>query len=900
MKLLLSLFLAFANAESIQMTQFGGTNNSVDAAAVGLIETPDALNVELNRSATGVRKRDGFASFLTGYSTYTTTSLFAFKNQSGNECVLFTNGPHVFRSANNATAVALTTVTADARLYCGNSEGTAYCFTSSNDVPWSYDCTTRTDLKSLSYPNGKFNTFTQDRQLIAGTTDFPNRLFVSKSAAKTTFTPGNDAVDAWFEDIGTTGDRITFVTYLNGRVIVGKEYSIVGFNMTDQFNSVMYGISSDVGTIGPESLIQREGFLYLKGSDNEFYVLDGSPGGIKKISVEISSSTAGLLAGKVRYNIQTEKADWDAGTGLVNGARAAIRSDITVGSIEPSSVTLVDTSSADFQGGTVPSGLTITASTGSIQLSSAAFRIFDGDFADSSTYWTCTAAGGATCTTSGGRGRVLSSCGGASPTAVLRLLDAGTTVYTRTYSEDTGVLFGKTVDLVALGISTRALSATFQATGNANNAVLQSTTFTAISSFSFTGTGISDCGGSGLFGWDTLDNVMVNRYFSLYQSSITPLTFFSQSFDMTLSTPVGGTFTVSSSAVAGTGLAFQVKSATSPSGEWTPWANITNEDRITQQRRYYAYLSTFTTSVGTASPRIDSVSIVAATSGTYVTQCIEPGPGITAWGTVDAAGSLSAGASVQFQISVGADCSSLGAYVAQSTGTTIGAATSAALKFKIPFYVPSGTSTARIDSLTINWTEGTVASATYGAYWNNSLYWSVQNSTGGNNLLLKYDLINPSWWLFDVKAGPLLSFSNQLLFGSALPLGKVYRFSNINPRLVPTSDDGAAINAYWKSKNFTGSDSFVENGWEAVNTILKKQDGGSATITWQSNGGDSGTGSYSVGLSTGTNAVRSNHRVPTGTTGTFFSVKVGNNSTIPFELLGLRIDFTRKGYRPLP
>ena len=235
-----SLFLAsFSYAESLVLSQFCGVNNEADPAAIQSCQAQDALNVESDKNGTTLRKRPGTTPFLTLPTGTSVSSIFAMKNNAGNECLIVAGSAgNLYRSVNSGSAVAFSTITAGARLFCQSDSGRAYCFTSSNDTPFSYDCQTYyAEQQGNGYPNGKFNAFTQDRQLIAGATDYPNRLYLSQSGGVSTFTPATDLTSPWTEDIGRSGDKITGVYFLNGRVIVFKEYSIGGFNVTDQFNS---------------------------------------------------------------------------------------------------------------------------------------------------------------------------------------------------------------------------------------------------------------------------------------------------------------------------------------------------------------------------------------------------------------------------------------------------------------------------------------------------------------------------------------------------------------------------------------------------------------------------------------------------------------------------------------
>ena len=143
------------------------------------------------------------------------------------------------------------------------------------------------------------------------------------------------------------------------------------------------------------------------------------------------------------------------------------------------------------------------------------------------------------------------------------------------------------------------------------------------------------------------------------------------------------------------------------------------------------------------------------------------------------------------------------------------------------------------------------------------------------------------------------TFNNIMYFGCTT-CGKVYKYSNINYGSAPNSDDGTAINAYYKTKEYGGSAWDQENIYDKISLIARKQSGGTMTSTWSLNGGVTGIGNYSVALSTGDNVVRRNYQFPTGQRGSFLNLKFSEATTSPFEVLGVKVEFTPQAWRPLP
>lgn len=934
-------FLAPIYAESIFVSPFGGLNDSIDSALIEKGQCQNCLNVELNKNGTAVRKRDGFAHFQTlPISTQQVSGSFGFKDASGNEQLLYIAGTRLARITNQATAVDITTRTNTARLSCVAANGKAYCFTSSADLPFSYDGTTFANLTANSFPQGKTAALTTGRMVVIGVSGQTNRAYFSKSGDLEEFDTANTPDDAWTEDIGTPGDVLTAVAFLNGRVIFFKEYSITGANCQDQFNCVFYDISSEVGVAGPESLIHHEGRLYFKSSDNRFYEINGNPGGISHISLQISSTTASILSGKSRQNIQTTKADFDAGNLTVAGPGAPMSTTITDGSVQPSSVTLVDVSTHDFNQGTHEN--TWYNKTGQLEAAGAP-TVFVTTYtasvlpASDNPTWTKSTSGSPTESvsastltlvtasneyiwysrsistasdsgnitlivrkmvsnnTSGINGiftRFLDS-GGNNLAGVL-VTNRGTATYTTggtSQQEDVGNSFSTftvIIDTASIGIWRNGV---LKASGTVGG---------AISTIRFGADSRGTPSGQAVTGYYDFLYYATDTAKSPGFASLGISTYTSRIFDTAYSTPIGGAFSSTFSAPGGTSLTFQVRDSTSPNNDqWTDWTAITTTGRSNLNRRYQQFRAILTPMALSTGPYVDDIGLTAATTGQFIIQCVQPGTGISAWGSLESAGGLTCG-SQTFAVSTGTTCTDVGtSFTNQSTGTTIGIATAQAFKVRVTYGLDSASCTARTDSITINWTEGAVSSPTFGAYWNDGLYWTVQTSGTMNNRILKYDLLNKAWFPFDIAANALLNFNNILYFGNVTS-GKVYKYSNIKQSEAPTSDDGSNINAYWKSKDFAGPDPFTEQNWDNISLVLKKQTGGTATVDWQTMGGNTNSGSYTVQLSTGQNVVRNNYALPFGQRSSFFNVQVGNNSTNPFEIIGIKIDHSPLEWRVLP
>ena len=892
---------AFAETGGFNSACFGGLNDSQTSATLPPCESPDLLNTESNLDATAILKRKGFSEFANlTVATSPVSGSHSFIDSSGNRLDIVCQDRNCAKSTNgNAFTTFLTTAAVGVvRWSFVDQAGILYGANNKRDPIMKYDGTTRTSPAGM--PAGSILELTQDRLVVGDISGNPNRVHYSSAGAYEQFTLGANPEDSYFDDIGATGDKVRGLKYTNGNLIIFKTGSITACELGDQYTSRCSVLSTNLGTTDPASIVTAGSSLYFRAQDKNYWELD--KGGLRQISKKIPNlvnSQGGGLAGGENTNTQTTAADWTAGAQFPSSSW-----DYTTisGSIFPSSITFIDTSSSNFASGTL-GDLVTTYIQGSVQLSSAPFLIYNGDFATGDvTYWSCTATGpGAACGFSGGAGYMYAGINGGAGTSSIRILNqAGDTLYT-----DNGVgqatCSAGTLDLGALGISSQTMKLAFYANGNGSEASLISSTFTAISSITFTCTYIND--GNTIGYSPGPDNVMVNRYFSMLQSSITPTGFVSRIFDTSFSTPLGGPFTFAISSQPGSALPFAIHSSTSPNNDmWGVYTAISSGTRITQQSRYWQYRSTFTTSVGTTSPRMDAVNLQLATTGQFVTQCIQPNSSISAWGTLSCAEVTGGNGSLVFYATSAVSCATLPTDLPTSWQTsitnnaTVSVATNTAIKIGWRSLLTSSTDQAQVDSCILSWNEGTVVQPSWAVYDSikNAIYWtSTINGASTSNRLLKFDRNLEQWYPFDIPAQAPRVINNILYFGGASSgTWNTYGFTD--------SDAGFSINGYWKSKDFGGERPFQEKDFKTLSILAKNNGTGSMTGTWTNSIGT--TGSYTISLATGTGIqyARSNYNLPKQSPQQFMNILLGNNSSTPFEVLGIGLTWTLLPWRVAP
>ncbi len=915
-------------APPITVSSFLGLNDSDPSVSIDASHAQSALNVESSLSGSALLKRSGYSRAASlSISTAQATGVYSFIDPNGNKQQIVCQDHNCAKSTNNtAFSVFLSTAggtCTPTRWQFAQLSGLIYAVNDCHDVPWQYDGTNRTPIPTA--PLGSIIEATKDRLVISGASANLSAVYYSQSGVATNFTTGINSADPYVDIAVASGDQVRALKYAIGRFFIFKTNSIVSCILSDQYISKCFPVSNTIGTQDPLSVVEvpgsngQSGAILFRGSDNNFWRLDQA--GLVPISRQISNLIASQTTGSNQSNTQTSQGDWNAGT---QTPLSSWNTTTLAGSIFPASSTFQDTEGVDWASGTL-SGLTTTYLSGSLQFPVGTFQINNGDFSKLAlTDWTCaTSASDAniqnTCAYSAVGGNhaniLVQSISGASANqayAKIDILDASSAVYTTQWNLGNTIPASYNINFAVNGISTRTLSIKYtvsvnDADGHNGTTSIQSTTFTAISSMTIATVGTV---AGKQVNWNIFTN-SVDRYFGLSQSSITPVNFLSRAYDTGFSSPIAGPFNVSVSSAPGTGVSFQVRYTTSPNNDkWSAWLSTAAGSLVYAPSRYWQYSSSFTTSVGTSSPRIDLVSLLAATTGQFVTQCIQTGTGITSWGQLSCAQSLAGNGSEVFYATSAATCAALpttppvnsagsiqSSWVAQTNNGTISVSTNAAIQIGFRSLLTSSTDQAQVDACTIYWTNGAASPPSWGTYdpIKNAAYWtSAINNSATSNRVLKYDLNLSEWYPFGLNATALYrdSNTNALYFGDSTG-GFWNKYGGV------TSDNGSAINSYWKSKDFGNqTNPFLDNNYNKISLVTKNQVTGNMTVTYTT--ANNASGSYSVSLSTtsGIVYVHSNQNLPLMSPYQFMNIQFGNNSTTAWELDGLMLEYSSWPLKP--
>lgn len=869
---------------------FKGVNNTDASVTLEDGKAQDLLNVEATQDGLGITLRRGYSLFQdVTIATAGIKGAKYFRDSSGNNIKLFANDRFVYKTTNNgtfATVLATATIGSD-WMFC-ESGGYIYGFNSNNDRPWRYDGTTRTDLTTS--PLGTMCSTTLDRLLVAGTTDYPNRLYYSASGDYTNFTVGTDPEDPSYEEIGLPGEKITAILATNTEWLVWKTNSLVSFQGTNQYDLVAYIISDQIGVINPTDVVELDGIVYFKGSDNKIYAYAG--GRIQEISKEITSWLSVLASGMatVTETVDSE-AEFEAGT-----LGESWDSNRISGSIINSSWTAVDTSSANFAAGTLVNVSTAVAGQISVYNSSSAVFINAGGEASSSVNWTFAHSGS-------GVGDLSRStafkCFGTYGLGEWNNVTACTMVLYVKNAADDSVLYTSpnlctatfdTCTSYVVPLATQPASMIYINVRRGYNptsiAYMTSANFIKPKQLEFSG--FTHYDGYNHSGFD------INE--ALIQT--TSGTFTSQVFDTAFSTPTWGIFNATVSSGTDSGLTFQVQSSSYSTGGFQTAVSQSLATNIAAgKKRYVKYIGNFTHTVATATPAsISDVTLEATSTDTYVSETFtlsEP----SSLGICGADYTAGGGAAATTNIRCDNVSTALSttAWTAFTNNTVPAVATKTYCQLGVIDTLTSATDTLRVDNLAFRYNTGATPARTYAFKYDKDIFFTVpygQTQTT-NNRLLKLDLQTGGWWIWDIAMNTPIDDNKYLYFGNP-STGHTYYYPS------GYTDNGSAITSYWQDKDHSGNNIYKEKKFNKISTIFGSNSGTSLDVTYQINTSSAIT--YAVNLTDSKTYVNNNRSLNIDSIlGNYINLKF-SNSTVnqPWKFYGANIEYVEKPWRVLP
>ena len=780
---------------------FGTLNTRDNSFAIPATNSQDLLNVDITIGGKSVKKRKGFASaFSLPVSTSPVHGIYNFFDSNGNDVSLFFNDKYVTTSVGGGSLATITsTASYNATNQCTDNLGFAYCADSNRTRVLKTNGVVFSNLPVTS--TGTMLAVCPTRLAQAGFAEAPSRIDFSSDGDFTTWTIGSLGTSGTQFTISAPGAKITHITYAFGRLMWFKDtsfgYILIG-NQPLQTDWVIKTIAYDVGT-NDNTSVYREGILYFRGNDSHIYAFDGS--NYQRLSREISST--------INLSQTRTAGAW------------------------------VQTSQADFNGGTVTSGLSTAYTPGSIVFDST--TVID-DY--SSATW-----GGVSTTTSNG-GKFSRGPAGFNLTYSATLDSSQAQGYYNAPASSGVWLFS--VDATGNGNFSWFVKLTTGAPADADplhtNGYLLAISSIAIRLDSISGS----------------SRVLISSISHSASASAQAYTFSRDASGNFRVTCPEDSITITGNSLTFTSLPYFVVYATgNPSGSGGSFDSL-----------IFGYLyGTFQSAVKNA-------------------------PSLTTWDSFQATKQDNGGSnsfyirssSVSFTVTAQSP-----AWTAISPGAIPSISTGPYFQIRDDFSRSASSYTPQLDDFTQNWFEGSASDKAYATYFDDKIWWSVTYGTAAttNNRDLVYDLLNQGWLIYDIPISGFLTRQNHLYFGSPLA-GSVYKYGDVN------NDNGVAINSYWKSKDFFGNNPFTTQEIANISVVAKQVNSSSMTVTYTLNG--SSSTSYQMNLSNpNVSFVNKNRVITAGTVASDFNIQFGNNAIDQtFEVFAVQVGVRPRSWTSTP
>jgi hypothetical protein len=882
-------------ADQIAISQFKGLNNNENSLIIDPSEAQDLLNIDVTPGGKSFKKRSGYGVFKALGTGQAIHGGYHFFDSTGNDVQVWGSSTSLYGIVASASPTQLvSSATLNSTWDCADTQGNAYCVNSNRNALIRTNGATMTWFSSVL---GTMIEGTPDRMAVAGVSGTPNTLFVSGSNDFTNYTVGLNATDPFTEVIASPGSKLTHIRWGCGRLLWWKDQSFGYVDFDDQFNLQNKIVSDTIGSFDNTSAIDPGGSVWFRGQDGHTWRYDCSS--LEKMSIDITPNVQ--VSGKRVSNSwsQTSQSDFQAGA---SSPTPNISFTISPGDVIVSSFQAVENSSTQWNSGSA-SSVTVNASSITLATNSSG-NVTNNDFENGTinvadvTGWTEGSDNGfiertqvtSPCTLNPQSGSRfvevrINSAGWA---AVAQLTDVdGNVLYTLALPTTDNACAWTQDTISSSGLLRKRVKLKFSVSDN----IFTNTSITVSDSFILGGDitfyrSLNKVGTPGTWS-QSFDNVQNGS------STITSGSFTSQVYNTGFTS---STFQLQTSYTANTSTpSFSLQTSSTSTGPWATLVTSTGTNAVGNQ--YVRWISTISiTASDSALTSITNATILSRSTGTFYS-AVHNSPNLTAWSTLGV-NSVNNDGTQTFYVRASTNSfitlSSTPTWVSQTAGALITASTGTYIQFRDDFALTAATQTPTLNDFTLNWFEGSAADQAYMIYFDNAIWQSVAFGSGQatNNYIFKYDLINQGWTLYNFGAGGILVQSNSLYFGdTSTSGGNVFNYG------TTTSDNGTAINAFWRSKTFTGNDPFLQNQLTQIDVFAKKDQGTTLTSTYTL---DTTTATaYSISLSSANAFVQSRKLIPAGKLGYGFDLKLGDTSaSSAWEGLGWRIGFNQLPYRP--
>lgn len=942
---IIALFVSipcFSSTQNIVVNQFSGLDTQDPPSALQPNQSQDLLNVRLQPGGRSVYKRDGYGLFqaLNAISSATVHGGYHFQQTSGSDVQLWGSDSGLYASVQDGQFVRVATGTLGSTWQCTDNLGFAYCVTSSGiDTPVKTDGTIANTTYQTGIPDGTIVASTPLQLVVAGVSGNASSVYVSSNNAFSSFGSGPLPTDPYIEIINSPGSRITHMAYYFGNIYWWKDQSFGYISGSASQGTVGVTIvSNQIGTLDDSSAfwnptnydtgnhfgtqaqagspvssgnpyfneLSQLGGIFFRGQDNHIYQYDGY--NLTRLSRMITPNITASATRKANFWTQTTQSDFQNGSIVPAGHLTLTQSpgDVTISTFQA-----VENSSTQWNAGT-SSNLTISPSSFTLATNNLG-SINDPSFENAQSDgfggflvgpdWNAPQVSGSQWIAL--KTEATSHCGTVNPQSGT-YFSGGSSLGTNANSPyfkvqivdaNLNVLVSKTISTSAQcswlqtsisssGFIGRIFKLQFVTGSNTTGPLLLTSSASYVLSGDINFYYIVDNNGTSttapIFFIDNIQNGV---------STISSGWILSQAYDTGISSQtiqIKSDFTALSSTPT-----FSVQTSTSTNGIWTTLLTSTGTNAI--GNRYVRYSSSMSVVGGGISPVISTVTIIAASSGTYYSS-VDNAPNLNVWNSFVANGQVNSGSLTYFTRSstnVFSILSSTPSWISQTNNGNVAASTGTFFQARIDFATTSSTAVPILNDFTFNWFEGSASDKAYISYFQDAIWFSVSSgsSTSNNNTIFYLDLLNSAWLKDNIAANGFAVENNTFYFGDPLT-SKIYKFGGFS------ADNNQSIQSYWKSMDFAGTDPTVQNQFvqsdfsflESSNTVAYTYALDQSTSTTV----------FNIPLySSKSSILKRGFLLPVGKIGTYYNFSVGDNSTSPkWTFIGHRVQYNPLNWLP--
>lgn len=876
------------------VNQFGGLNTDFSPIFLKDNETPDSENV-ITDLGPGLQPRAGFVS----YSTESAKNIWQFSppGSSGNkyQIIVTTSGVVKATAGGGIFSIKIATVSTSVTTV-GTQLGNDFYFSNTVDGLQYWD-TSSTVLISTSL-NFSILTTHKDRLWGCGKTGAERTIYISefggatdfgtRLAAGTIFSLVVNPVDTDPAQIpvgGSLDENILGLTPFGDVIVWHKPHSFGEVAGSDRSDFEQRTVSNDVGTAYPETVKDCDGELRFMGPNRTIYAYDRAK------YWRISDTIQNILKAVSQGDSNARSYNWDSQADFSQGQSLQVSTSVQAGTLQLSTWTATDTSDTDFAQG---SGVNFDTNTvlGSVRLSYPDTDVLNSSFENgtdpNADNWTRFGGSWLKTTTAlsySGTACMVDITPGANSFYTLRILDINSNVLAAQSQIPTLNVW--TLRSFPLGSYIgKILIISF--VDKAGISYIKSDPFL--------------CDGQDITWYDTQFGTGNNGIdlLSHGRSSNTEATFISRSFDTGFSSAA---WLASNFFETENGNSVLVRTQTSSdSANWDTLQTWNNgSSPASGWNRYIRYRLDISTTVNSDGPPSFNAAVLSAraSTGSWVSNSVPIGSQ-PSWGLFSENDNLNGGSSV-YAFYTDSDSTKnivngvpvVGSYLSSQTITSgqIPSVSTAPYAFISSYFsITNSTQNPTLNSASIGWTEGSTIRAS-SAYYLQRYWLGVAVNSTTNNRVLVYDR-NKNWQRYNgINADTLGIYNSNLYFGNT---GGIYQAES------GTSDNGAAISSYYRTKDYFPSSLDIYSTYQDL-FVTSDNSNSTLSTSYQIDGNstDNSLNSYLMNTQSGRQNVRIPFPSSQVTQGKTINLKFSVSSTSAWRFLNGTLGYI-SDVQPLP